>query len=108
MSTPYITLIVAPEIPTSECDPLKKHWQEAEEDPDYAVVVNYECRVDQVEVPDGHKILVVAPGIPLEDLKKLREQLNTALDADEQSDRVVVCNYECRIDVIYNYDEEND
>jgi len=42
------TLIVAPEIPTSEVLALRAHVDEAKADPDYSVVVNYECRWDEI------------------------------------------------------------
>src|SRR5271157_4186684 len=41
-------LIVAPDIPASEVMALRAHVDEAIADPDYSVVVNYECRWDEI------------------------------------------------------------
>jgi hypothetical protein len=41
-------LIVAPDIPASEVIALRAHIDEAIADPDYSVVVNYECRWDEI------------------------------------------------------------
>ena|SRR5271157_1658304 len=103
MPTPYVTLICAPSIPTSEVPALKKHWQESQRDKNYSIVVNYECRIDLVELNEASTVLVVAPGLPLDELKKLREQVSTARTAEDKIERVVVCNYDARLDVIYNY-----
>jgi hypothetical protein len=96
----YITLLVAPGIPSSEVKALKKHWQEAERDPDYSVVLNYDCIADMVRTPSKAKFLVVAPGVPVDEVLKLRKDFDKALRAKRQEDRVVVCNYECRVDVL--------
>jgi hypothetical protein len=98
--TPYITLIQAPSIPTSEVKHLKAHWQEAERDPKYTVVLNYECRIDLVETPADAKVLVTAPGIPTDEVTLLKKQVANAKKATKQEDRLVVVNYECRIDTI--------
>lgn len=42
------TLVVAPDIPPSEVMALRAHIDEAMADPDYAVVLNYEARWDQI------------------------------------------------------------
>ena len=97
---PYITLIIAPDIPESERLALQDHWVEAVHDPDYTLVVNYECYMAQVEIPEDCKVLIVAPGIPLADLDLLRERVAAARAAEDEEERVVVCNYECRIDVL--------
>src|SRR5208337_1187002 len=41
-------LIVAPDIPANEVIALRAHIDEAISDPDYSVVVNYECRWDEI------------------------------------------------------------
>ncbi len=41
-------LIVAPDIPASEVMALRAHVDEAIADPDYSVVVNYECHWDEI------------------------------------------------------------
>jgi len=41
-------LIVAPDIPASEVMALRAHIDEAIADPDYSVVVNYECRWEEI------------------------------------------------------------
>jgi hypothetical protein len=97
---PYLTLIQAPDIPGSEVTALKAHYQEAIADPSYAVVLNYEARVDLIEAPLGTKLLVTAPGIPVSELKKLRTMVAKARKATQPKDRLVVVNYYCRIDAI--------
>jgi len=99
-ATPYITLIQAPGIPTSEVQPLKEHYREAIQDSAYTVVLNYEARVDLVETPKGSKLFVVAPGLPSSEVKKLAKEINKARRASKPQDRLVVVNYECRIDAI--------
>jgi len=42
-------MIVAPSIPAEEMMRLRAHIDEAITDPDYSVVVSYECRWDEVE-----------------------------------------------------------
>jgi hypothetical protein len=42
------TLIIAPDIPASEVMALRAHVDEAKADPDYSVVLNYECRWDEI------------------------------------------------------------
>ena len=42
------TLVVAPEIPVSEVTTLRAHIDEAKADPDYSVVVNYECQWNEI------------------------------------------------------------
>ena len=42
------TLVVAPEIPISEVTTLRAHIDEAKADPDYSVVVNYECQWNEI------------------------------------------------------------
>jgi hypothetical protein len=98
--TPYITLICAPGIPTSELKALKAHWQEAERDPNYSVVVNYECVVSLIETPKDTKFVIVAPGVPTSEVTALKKQFRQAKRAKKQEDRIVVVNYEVRIDGI--------
>ena len=99
-TTPYITLVMAPGIPESERKALEKHYKEAERDSEYIVVINYEARVDLVETPDYGKIFVTAPGIPADELISLTKRVHKARHAKKQEDRLVVCNYEVRIDTI--------
>lgn len=96
----YITVLIAPEIPTSECKHLKAHWQEAVLDPDYSVVLNYECRVNLVPTPRNAQYLVIAPGIPVSEIEALRKQIDKARKAKKLEDRIVVCNYEMRLDIV--------
>lgn len=42
------TLVVAPEVPISEIATLRAHIDEAKADPDYSVVVNYECQWNEI------------------------------------------------------------
>lgn len=98
--TPYITLVIAPGIPESERKALEKHYKEAERDPAYTVVLNYEARVDLIEIPAKAKVFVVAPGIPASELMALSKKITKATKAKKQEDRLVVVNYECRIDTI--------
>lgn len=99
VETPFITLITAPVIPTSEKDALKRHWQESMRDSDYAVVLNYEARIDFVELPDNSQVLIMAPGIPVDEIRKLKEDFDAARNAYDPLERVLICNYEVRIDV---------
>ena len=47
-------LIVAPQISASEMMQLRAHIDEAIDDPDYSVVISYECRSDD----DGGKVVL--------------------------------------------------
>ena len=42
------TLVVAPDIPITEVTTLRAHIDEAKADPDYSVVVNYECQWNEI------------------------------------------------------------
>src|SRR5208282_2298180 len=42
------TLVVAPDIPISEITTLRAHIDEAKSDPDYSVVVNYDCQWNEI------------------------------------------------------------
>jgi hypothetical protein len=42
------TLVVAPEVPVSEIAALRAHIDEAKADPDYSIVVNYECTWQEI------------------------------------------------------------
>jgi hypothetical protein len=97
---PYITIVTAPEITETERQALEKHWREAVLDPSYIMVLNYEVSVYNVEVDEGMKMVVTAPGLPLGELAKLRERVNEAIAAEKQEDRMVVCNYDCYVSVV--------
>jgi hypothetical protein len=97
---PYITLIQAPGIPRSEVKALREHYQEAISDSEYTVVMNYDARVDQVEIPKGARLFVTAPGVPTKEVTVLRKMVDKARRASKPQDRLVVLNYECRIDVV--------
>ena len=94
-----ITLVVAPGIPESEREALESHVRETVLDPDYTLVLNYDAVMDEVLIPEGSKVLIVANGIPVSDLAKLRERFNAARLAEKPQNRVIVVNYEVRIDV---------
>lgn len=98
--SPYITLVVAPGIPASERTFLEKHWKQAELDPEYSVVLNYECRVDLIETRPGSKLLVIANGIPTSEVRRLVKKVDKARKAKKQLDRLIVVNYNCRIDAV--------
>jgi len=95
-----LTLVQAPDIPESERKALEQHWREAILDPAYTVVLNYDCRVDVIDVRSDYKMLVIAPGIPASEVRKLRRKVDKALAAKKEVDRLVVVNYECRIDTV--------
>jgi hypothetical protein len=95
-----VTLVIAPGIPMSERFALEQHVKEAVLDPDYAVILNYEARMDEFTVPEGHKVLIQAPGVPALEIQSLRERFDKVRAAEKPEDRVLVCNYEVRIDVI--------
>jgi hypothetical protein len=97
---PYITLVIAPGIPASERTFLEAHWKEAELDPNYTVVLNYECRVGQITIQPGSKLLVIAHGIPTSEVRRLVKKVDKARKAKRQVDRLIVVNYECRIDAV--------
>ena len=99
-SAPYITLVQAPGIPASEVNSLQAHWREAELDSDYTVVTNYECRIDLIEILPGSKVLVIAPEIPTSEVRRLRKKVDKARKAKKQIDRLIVVNYNCRIDAV--------
>jgi hypothetical protein len=42
------TLVVAPDIPITEVTTLRAHIDEAKADPDYSVIVNYECQWNEI------------------------------------------------------------
>jgi hypothetical protein len=98
--TPYFTLVVAPTIPETERKALEKHYREALLDPAYTVILNYEAHVDLVQLPEGSQMIIVAPGIPVNELMKLRTKFEAARDAEAPEDRLVVCNYDVRVDVV--------
>ena len=68
--------------------------------PDYAVVLNYECRIDLVEINPDAQMLVIAPGQSLEEIKKLRAQVEAAKAATDPVERVVAVNFDCRFDSV--------
>jgi hypothetical protein len=95
-----VTLVIAPSIPTSERNALEAHVKEAVLDPDYAVILNYEARMEEFTVPQGSKVLIQAPGIPPSEIDNLRKRFDVVRAAEKPEDRVLVVNYEVRIDVI--------
>jgi hypothetical protein len=96
----YITLIIAPGIPKTEVKVLKAQYQKAITDPNYTLVMNYNARVDQVEIPKGARLFITARGIPTTEVPVLRKLVDNARKASRKTDRLVVLNYECRIDVV--------
>lgn len=97
---PYITLLIAPGIPESERKALELLWKEVVLDPEYILVVNYELYAAQIELPKNSRMLIVAPDIPLKELDLLRKRVDVARSAVNEEDRVVVCNYDCTINVV--------
>jgi hypothetical protein len=94
-----ITLVTAPGIPGSERIALEAHVREAILDPDYTLVLNYEAVLEEVVIPEGSKVLVAAPGIPVSEVQVLRGMFDKARTATEPQDRLVVLNYEVRVEV---------
>ena len=95
-----VTLVIAPHIPTSERFALEAHVKEAVLDPDYAVILNYEATMEEFVIPEGSKVLIQAPGIPVAEIHELRARFDKVRAAEKPEDRVLVVNYEVRIDVI--------
>ena len=95
-----VTLVIAPHIPTSERLALEEHVKEAVLDPDYAVILNYEATMEEFVIPEGHKVLIQAPGVPFSEIIELRKRFDKVRAAEKPEDRVLVVNYEVRIDVI--------
>ena len=100
MSDIPVTLVIAPSIPTSERFALEKHVKEAILDPDYAVILNYEATMEEFVIPEGSKVLIQAPGVPASEIHDLRERFDKVRAAEKPEDRVLVVNYEVRVDVI--------
>jgi hypothetical protein len=101
MSNPaVITFVTAPGIPTSECLVLEAHVRESVLDPAYNIILNYDAQIEEVVIPEGSKILIVAPGVPVIEVRSLRERWEKARNATEPQDKVVAVNYEVRIDVM--------
>lgn len=99
-STNYrkITFVIAPEIPYSALDDLKLRWKEAMVDPTDLVVTNYEVYVDTVSYdPENNFLKVAAPGIPLEEVRKLKKQIDKAL---RKKDAIVFVNYNLHIQLM--------
>ena len=95
-----VTLVIAPGIPTSERLALEKHVKEAVLDPDYTVILNYEATMEEFVIPEGSKVLIQAPGVPVAEIQDLRERFDKVREAANPEDRVLVVNYEVRVDVI--------
>lgn len=95
-----VTLVVAPGIPTSERLALELHVKEAIQDPDYAVILNYEAKMEEFVIPEGSKILIQAPGVPVAEIHDLRARFDKVRAMEKPEDRVLVVNYEVRVDVI--------
>ena len=100
MSDIPVTLVIAPSIPTTERLALEKHVKEAILDPDYSVIVNYDMQMEEFVIPDGSKVVIVAPDVPVAEIHRLREEFDKVRAAEKPEDRVLVVNYEVRIDVI--------
>jgi hypothetical protein len=100
MSNIPVTLVIAPSIPTSERIALEAHVKEAVLDPDYAVILNYEATMEEFVIPEGHKVLIQAPGVPVSEIQDLRKRFDVVRAAEKPEDRVLVVNYEIRVDVI--------
>lgn len=100
MSEIPVTLVIAPNIPTSERIALEKHVKEAVLDPDYSVIVNYEMQMEEFVIPEGSKVVIMAPNVPVSEIVRLREEFDKVRAAEKPEDRVLVCNYEVRIDVV--------
>ena len=95
-----VTLVIAPNIPLAERFELEKHVKESVLDPDYAVILNYEALMQEFVIPENAKVLIQAPGIPVSEITALRERFDKVRAMEKPEDRVLVVNYEVRIDVI--------
>lgn len=95
-----ITLVVAPSIPMSERFALEAHVKEAIQDPAYTLILNYEAMLFEFVIPENSKVLIIAPGVPVSEIHDLRERFDKARESTDRKDRVLVCNYDVRIDVV--------
>jgi hypothetical protein len=89
-----ITFLIAPDVPQTELAALEAHWDEAVADPTYVVVVNYDIRIDQVVIPEGSIVLIVAPGAPVGEIPELRNKI-----MNPETTRIAV-NYELFVECI--------
>jgi hypothetical protein len=101
-----ITLVIAPGIPTSERQALEAHVREAVLDPEYTLILNYDAKIEEFVIPEGNKVLIVAPGIPASEVHDLRERFDKVRAGVKPEDRVLAVNYEVRVDVI-SLDEDD-
>lgn len=76
-----LTFFIAPEIPESERQYLQTHIEEAVHDPRNSVVVNYDVQITEVPIQADEYIKVIAPGVPVSEVRALRKRVNTALAA---------------------------
>ena len=92
MKKQTLTVVSAPGIPRSECLPFRKRYQRNKR-----VVENFDFAVRRVQFGRGDKILVIAPDIPLAEVRQLRKHLREAL---KDPNYTVVVNYDCQLDVV--------
>lgn len=100
MSTAPITLVVAPGIPATERLALETHVRETVSDPNYTIVLNYEAMFFEVVIPEDSRVMLIAPGIPLAEIQALRSRFDAVREGKTPRDRVLVVNYDMRIDVL--------
>jgi len=93
----HVTLVLAPEIPCSEVSALEKHYQEAIDDPNYSVIVNYDLYTkDAFFNVDEEFVVLTAPGLPLEELRKFRKKFDRAVRLSKKT--------KGRVYIFANYD----
>ena len=87
-----LTVVSAPNIPVTEIQPFTHRYTRRKR-----VVENFEFTVQTVTYGRGDKVLVIAPGLPLKEVKALRTHLREALNNPAYT---LVVNYECQLDVV--------
>lgn len=89
-----ITFIIAPGISIPEINKLRKQFDRPA---NKILVKNYDVMVTTVSVPRGHRLLVVAPGVPPQETKTLKKHIKRAMK--DPSYRIVA-NYDLVVSVL--------
>jgi hypothetical protein len=87
-----ITIISAPDVPSSEVAILRGLWDDGKD-----IYENYDFEVMQIEVTPGCRLMVKAPGVPASELKALKAHVEEAIG---DPDYTVVTNYEVTVQVV--------